>query len=170
MKAEAEPQSESETEKLQRELAEAGDKYLRLMAEFDNYRRRTARERLDLIETAGEDVLKGFLPVMDDCERALETLRNSEASAAAIEGTEIILNKLTNYLKSKGVEKIDAAGQKFDPNFHEAVAEEHSDTVPAGTVIRQWSCGCRMGSKLLKPAMVVVSSGPEDKAKDGDPE
>lgn len=157
VKAESEPQSESETEKLQRELAEAGDKYLRLMAEFDNYRRRTARERLDLIETAGEEVLKGFLPVMDDCERALETLRNSDASAAAIEGTEIILNKLTNYLKSKGVEKIDAKGKPFNTDEHEAIAQFPAPTPEQkNTVIDVTQNGYLLHGKVIRYAKVVV--------------
>ena len=151
-KVNAEPQAESETEKLQRELAEANDKYLRLMAEFDNYRRRTARERLDLIETAGEDVLKGFLPTLDDCERALETLRNSDASAAAIEGTEIILNKLTNYLKSKGVEKIDAKGKPFNTDEHEAIAQFPAPTPEQkNTVIDVTQNGYLLHGKATRP-------------------
>ena len=156
-KVNAEPQAESETEKLQRELAEANDKYLRLMAEFDNYRRRTARERLDLIETAGEDVLKGFLPTLDDCERALETLRNSDASAAAIEGTEIILNKLSNYLKSKGVEKIDAKGKPFNTDEHEAIAQFPAPTPEQkNTVIDVTQNGYLLHGKVIRYAKVVV--------------
>ena len=149
--------TESETEKLQRELAEANDKYLRLMAEFDNYRRRTARERLELIETAGEDVLKGFLPVMDDCERALETLRQSEASEAAIEGTEIILNKLTNYLKSKGVEQIEAKGKPFNTDEHEAIAQFPAPTPEQkNTVIDVTQNGYLLHGKVIRYAKVVV--------------
>ena len=156
-KVNAEPQAESETEKLQRELAEANDKYLRLMAEFDNYRRRTARERLDLIETAGEDVLKGFLPTLDDCERALETLRNSDASAAAIEGTEIILNKLANYLKSKGVEKIDAKGKPFNTDEHEAIAQFPAPTPEQkNMVIDVTQNGYLLHGKVIRYAKVVV--------------
>ena len=157
VKAEPEQKTESETEKLQKELAEANDKYLRLMAEFDNYRRRTARERLELIETAGEDVLKGFLPVMDDCERALETLRQSEASEAAIEGTEIILNKLTNYLKSKGVEQIEAKGKPFNTDEHEAIAQFPAPTPEQkNTVIDVTQNGYLLRGKVIRYAKVVV--------------
>ena len=90
-------------EKAREETAEAKDQYLRLQAEWDNYRRRTAKERLELIDNAGRDILTGFLPVVDDCQRALKVLRESEAAGAAIEGTELIYNKLMNYLKQRGV-------------------------------------------------------------------
>ena len=151
------PAQESEEEKLRKELDAANDKYLRLMAEFDNYRRRTARERLELIETAGEEVLTGFLPVVDDCERALETLRNSDASAAAIEGTEIILNKLMNYLKSKGVEKIDAKGKPFNTDEHEAVAQFPAPTPEQkNMVIDVTQNGYLLRGKVIRYAKVVV--------------
>ena len=104
---EQEPQQQeaaqpSVEEQLTAKLAEANDKYIRLAAEFDNYRRRVAKEKLELISTAGEDVIKGLLPVLDDCERALQVLENStdsEAAKAAKEGTELIYNKLMGYLK-----------------------------------------------------------------------
>ena len=99
--------AEEEVEKLRQQLGETNDKYIRLMAEFDNYRRRTAKERLELIDTAGKGILEGFLPVVDDRERALEMLRKSEAGEAAIEGTELIYNKLVAYLKSKGLNKME---------------------------------------------------------------
>ena len=100
-------------EKAREETAEAKDQYLRLQAEWDNYRRRTAKERLELIDNAGRDILTGFLPVVDDCQRALKVLRESEAAGAAIEGTELIYNKLMNYLKQRGVEPIAARGAFF---------------------------------------------------------
>ena len=156
VKAENETKPEPEADKLRRELADANDKYLRLMAEFDNYRRRTARERLDLIETADKDVLSGFLPVVDDCERALETLRTSDAPASAIEGTEIILNKLSNYLKSKGIEKIDAKGKPFNTDEHEAVAQFPAPTPEQkNMVIDVTQNGYRLRGKVIRYAKVV---------------
>lgn len=113
----------SETEVLSAKLLEANDKYIRLAAEFDNFRRRSAKERLDLINTASEDVIKGFLPILDDCERALKVLKDSSKDQAAIDGTELILNKLMSYLKTKGVEVIDAMGKELDTDYHEAVAQ-----------------------------------------------
>ena len=87
---------DEELKALQARMDEVSDKYVRLAAEFDNYRRRTAKERLELISTAGEDVIKGMLPVLDDCERALQVLRESGSDKAAIEGTELRFNKLMN--------------------------------------------------------------------------
>ena len=146
-----------ETDTLRAELEAANDKYLRLMAEFDNYRRRTARERLELIETADKDVLTGFLPVVDDCERALDTLRNSEASEAAIEGTELILNKLMSYLKSKGVEKIDAKGKPFNTDEHEAVAQFPAPAPEQkNRVIDVTQNGYTLRGKVIRYAKVVV--------------
>lgn len=152
-----ETQAAPETDTLRAELEAANDKYLRLMAEFDNYRRRTARERLELIETADKDVLTGFLPVVDDCERALDTLRNSEASEAAIEGTELILNKLMSYLKSKGVEKIDAKGKPFNTDEHEAVAQFPAPAPEQkNRVIDVTQNGYTLRGKVIRYAKVVV--------------
>ncbi|MBR4213605.1 MAG: nucleotide exchange factor GrpE [Bacteroidales bacterium] len=146
-----------ETDTLRAELEAANDKYLRLMAEFDNYRRRTARERLELIETADKEVLTGFLPVVDDCERALDTLRNSEASEAAVEGTELILNKLMSYLKSKGVEKIDAKGKPFNTDEHEAVAQFPAPAPEQkNIVIDVTQNGYKLRGKVIRYAKVVV--------------
>ena len=150
--------AEEEIEKLRQEVGEMHDKYLRLMAEFDNYRRRTAKERLELIDTAGKDILEGFLPVVDDCERALEMLRKSEAPESAIEGTELIYNKLVAYLKSKGLNKMeDVIGKDFDTDFHEAVAQ-----LPApqpelkNKVIDVVQQGYMLGEKVVRFAKVVV--------------
>lgn len=148
---------ESAEETLRKELDAANDKYLRLMAEFDNYRRRTSRERLELIETADKEVLSGFLPVVDDCERALETLRNSDASQAAVEGTELILSKLMNYLKFKGVEKIDAKGKPFNTDEHEAVAQFPAPTPEQkNVVIDVTQNGYTLRGKVIRYAKVVV--------------
>ncbi len=150
--------AEEENEKLRQELGETKDKYIRLMAEFDNYRRRTAKERLDLITTAGKDVLEGFLPVVDDCERALEMLRKSEAGEAAIEGTEIIYNKLVAYLKSKGLNKMEnVIGSDFNTDFHEAVAQlPAQDPALKNKVIDVVQQGYMLGEKVVRFAKVVV--------------
>jgi molecular chaperone GrpE len=150
--------AEEENEKLRQELGETKDKYIRLMAEFDNYRRRTAKERLDLITTAGKDVLEGFLPVVDDCERALEMLRKSEAGEAAIEGTEIIYNKLVAYLKSKGLNKMEnVIGSEFNTDFHEAVAQfPAQDPAMKNKVIDVVQQGYMLGEKVVRFAKVVV--------------
>ena len=150
--------AEEENEKLRQELGETKDKYIRLMAEFDNYRRRTAKERLELIDTAGKGILEGFLPVVDDCERALEMLRKSEAGEAAIEGTEIIYNKLVAYLKSKGLNKMEnVIGSDFNTDFHEAVAQfPAQDPAMKNKVIDVVQQGYMLGEKVVRFAKVVV--------------
>ena len=95
--------------------------YLRLMAEFDTFRRRSAEEKLELVKSASTDTIKGLLPVLDDCEIALAQLEKSTDSEAAKEGTQLIYNKLMAYLKTRGLAVIDAKGQPFDTEFHEAV-------------------------------------------------
>ena len=144
-------------EKAREETAEAKDQYLRLQAEWDNYRRRTAKERLELIDNAGRDILTGFLPVVDDCQRALKVLRESEADGAAIEGTELIYNKLMNYLKQRGVEPIAARGAVFDTDFHEAVAQfPVEDPEKKNTVIDVTQEGYTLNGSVIRYAKVVV--------------
>ena len=142
---------------LEAKLAEANDRYIRLSAEFDNYRRRTAKERLELISTAGEDIIKGMLPVLDDCERALEVLKKSEDSDAAKEGTELIYTKLVTYLKTNGVEKIEAVGKDLDTDFHEAVAKFPVDEKKKkNKIIDVVQQGYTLRGKVIRFAKVVV--------------
>lgn len=155
--ANGESDAQSVIEELTSKLAEANDKYIRLAAEFDNYRRRTAKERLDLISTAGEDVIKGFLPILDDCERALEVLKKSEASEAAIEGTELIFNKIMTFLKGRGVSVIDALGQELDTDYHEAVAKfPVDDKEKKNRIIDVVQQGYKLNEKVIRFSKVVV--------------
>ena len=144
-------------EKLNQEVAEHKDQYVRLAAEFDNYRRRTAKERLELIDSAGKDILVGFLPVLDDCQRALQLLKESDASEAAVEGTELILNKLMSFLNQKGIEPIDALGKDFDTDYHEAVAQfPVEDAEKKNKVIDVAQEGYTLNGKVVRYAKVVV--------------
>jgi len=156
--------TDSETDALNAKLAEMGaklaetnDKYIRLAAEFDNFRRRTARERLELISTAGEDVLKGLLPTLDDCEKALDMLSKLEGCEAAVEGTKLIYDKLMAYLKSRGVTRIEAVGADFNTDLHEAVAQfpvqEEEKKNKVIDVTRQ---GYMLKDKVIRFAQVVV--------------
>ena len=150
-------EADDAAEKLRSDAAEAKDQYLRLQAEWDNYRRRTAKERLELIDNAGKDILKGFLPVLDDCQRALKVLRESEGSEAAIEGTELIYNKLMAYLNQRGVERIEALGATFDTDFHEAVAQfPVEDPEKKNTVIDVTQEGYTLNGNVIRYAKVVV--------------
>ena len=157
--AQEQPQPSVE-EQLTAKLAETNDKYIRLAAEFDNYRRRVAKEKLDLISTAGEDVIKGLLPVLDDCERALQVLNasdDSEAAKAAKEGTELIYNKLIGYLKSKGLAPIEAIGKELDTDFHEAVAQfPVQEADKKNKVFDVTQQGYTLNGKVIRFAKVVV--------------
>ncbi len=143
---------------LEEKLSKEKDDYLRLMAEFDNFRRRTAQERLELISTASEDVIKGLLPIMDDFERAMKALEESSDSDAAKEGTTLIYNKMMSYLKSKGVEVIDAAGKAFDTDLHEAVAQfPVEDSALKGNIYDVVQTGYTLHGKVIRFAKVVVA-------------
>ena len=137
---------------------EDDNKYLRLLAEFDTFRRRSAEEKLALVSSASADTVKGLLPVLDDCESALKMLANSEDSAAR-EGTTLIYNKLMDYLKTRGLTVIEAVGKDFDTDFHEALTQ-----VPApseemkGKVIDVFQTGYLLNGKVLRYAKVVVGA------------
>ncbi|MEG0891718.1 MAG: nucleotide exchange factor GrpE [Bacteroidales bacterium] len=144
-------------QELEDKLAECNDKYVRLAAEFDNYRRRGAKERLELIGTASEDVIKGLLPILDDCERALEVIKKSNDTEAAKEGTELILNKLFTFLKSKGLEMINAKEKELDTDFHEAVAQfPIDDKTKKNKIIDVVQKGYTLNGKVIRFAKVVV--------------
>lgn len=164
MKAEIESLKEK-LEKAEKAAAEAEQKtadgkadYLRLMAEFETFRRRNAEERLSLVSSASADTIKGLLPVLDDCERALSILADS-ADEAAREGTELIYSKLMAYLKTKGLSVIEAKGVKFDVDFHEAVTQFPAASEELkGMVIDVVQTGYMLNGKVLRYAKVVVGA------------
>ena len=157
-------EKKSKTEELEAKILELEDKvakdkddYIRLMAEFDNYRRRTSQEKLELVSVASMDTIKGLLPVLDDCERALAVLKESNDSDAAKEGTELIYNKLMTYLKSKGLAVIEAVGQPFDTDLHEAVAQfPVPEEDKKGKVFDVVQTGYTLNGKVIRFAKVVV--------------
>lgn len=150
-------QTEENLEKARETAGELKDQYLRLQAEWDNYRRRTAKERLELIDNAGRDILTGFLPILDDCQRALQVLRESDAAEAAIQGTELIYNKLMGYLGQRGVARIEARGAAFDTDYHEAVAQfPVEDPEKKNTVIDVTQEGYTLNGNVIRYAKVVV--------------
>lgn len=144
-------------EELENKVAKDKDDYIRLMAEFDNFRRRTAQEKLELVSVASMDTIKGLLPVLDDCERALEVLRKSDDSDAAKEGTELIYHKLLAYLQSKGLAVIEALGKEFDTDLHEAVAQfPVQEDYKKGKVFDVVQTGYTLNGKVIRFAKVVV--------------
>ena len=149
---------ESKVAELEDKVAKDKDDYIRLMAEFDNFRRRTAQEKLELVSVASMDTIKGLLPVLDDCERALDVLKKSNDSEAAKEGTELIYHKLLSYLQSKGLAVIDALGQEFDTDLHEAVAQfPVPEDDKKGKVFDVVQTGYTLNGKVIRFAKVVVA-------------
>lgn len=148
---------EKKLAELEEKTAKDKDDYIRLMAEFDNFRRRTSQEKLELVSMASTDTIKGLLPVLDDCERALKVLLESEDSDAAKEGTELIFSKLMGYLKSKGLAVIEAMNQPFDTDLHEAVAQfPVQDEEMKGKVFDVVQTGYTLNGKVIRFAKVVV--------------
>lgn len=151
------PDEEPEAGKLQQEAAEWKDKYLRLVAEFDNFRKRNAKERLELIQTAGKDVIASLLDVLDDSERAQKQLDTSNDAAANKEGVLLVFNKLKNILQSKGLKPMNSNGQEFNPDLHEAITEIPAPA-PAlkGKVVDEVQKGYYLNDKIIRFAKVVV--------------
>ena len=148
---------EKKVAELEGKVAKDKDDYIRLMAEFDNFRRRTSQEKLELISMASTDTIKGMLPVLDDCERALAVLKDSDDSDAAKEGTELIYHKLMAYLQSKGLAVIEARNQVFDTDLHEAVAQfPVPEEEMKGKVFDVVQTGYTLNGKVIRFAKVVV--------------
>ncbi len=148
---------EKKIEVLEAQVAKDKDDYIRLMAEFDNYRRRTSQEKLEIVSMASTETIKGMLPVLDDCERALKVLGESDDSDAAKEGTELIFHKLMSYLQSKGLAVIEAMGQPFDTDLHEAVAQfPVPEEDKKGKVFDVVQTGYTLNGKVIRYAKVVV--------------
>jgi len=152
-----EPVAESETDKLQAELQEQKDKYLRLAAEFDNFRRRTAKERLELIQTAGKDVVVALLDVLDDVDRAEKQLNSNADIAVQKEGIQLVFNKIRSAMQSKGVKPMESINADFDVEKHEAITEIPAPTEDLkGKVLDEVQKGYYLNDKIIRFAKVVV--------------
>jgi molecular chaperone GrpE len=145
---------------LQSDLDRFRDLALRTQADFENYKKRTARERDDAIKYANSSLLERLIPVVDNFELGLSAARGEGEQSPIFAGMNMVLKQLNDFLTENGLRPIEAVGHKFDPNLHEAIAHEPSDEVPEGKVIRQTRRGYRLKDRLLRPATVVVSSGP----------
>ena len=159
-----ENQEMSEINKLAAELGETKGKlekekkeYLFLMAEFDNFRKRTLKEKSEIIRNAAESTLKGLLPIVDDFERGLEAAKNSDNSKAILDGMELIYNKFVKFLEQNGVKAMDSTGADFDPDHHEAIAMVPTgNDAQKGKVIDTLSKGYMLNDKVLRHAKVAV--------------
>lgn len=152
-----EPVSDSETDKLKSEIQELKDKYIRQAAEFDNFRKRSAKERLELIQTASRELMVAMLSVLDDSERAEKQMDTSDDLPAIRQGVKLVFNKFRNTLSSKGLKTMQSIGEEFNPDQHEAITE-----IPApsenmkGKVVDEMEKGYYLGEKIIRFAKVVV--------------
>ncbi len=144
---------------LEKSLFDTNEKFLRLFSEFDNYRKRTSRERLELSKTAGADIIASLLPVLDDLERACKLEAAADNIDPKLEGLILIQNKFKSVLRQKGVEEITAAGEEFNTDFHEAITHiPAADDQQKGTVIEEIQKGYTLNGKVIRYARVVVAN------------
>lgn len=158
-KAAEQPAAPSAEEILKQQLAESNDRNLRLMAEFENFRRRNAKEQLELIETANGKLLEKLSEVQDNFERAFASENKAKDLEAFEKGMQMIYNQFAKVLTDAGLEQIDPTGKEFDPNLHEALMQQPSETIPEGHVVTVFQKGYKLKNKILKTAKVIVSSG-----------
>ncbi len=151
---------EDPTTRLQADLDRFRDLALRSQADFDNYKKRSTREKEEAIKYANSSLLEKLIAIIDNFELGLSAARGEGEKSPIYSGMSMVLKQLTDFLAENGLQPIDAAGKKFDPNLHEAIAHEPSKDVPEGTVLRQTRRGYRLKDRLLRPSSVVVSSGP----------
>lgn len=151
---------EDPTVGLQADLDRFRDLALRSQADFDNFKKRAAREKEEAIKYANSALLERLIAIVDNFELGLSAARAEGESSPIYSGMSMVLKQLSDFLAENGLQPIDAEGQKFDPNLHEAIAREPSANMPEGTVLRQTRRGYRLKDRLLRPSSVVVSSGP----------
>jgi molecular chaperone GrpE len=147
---------ESEVEKLKEQVEELNDRYLRQVAEFDNYRRRTAKEWNELRQTAGKEVITDLLDVLDDSERAQKQMESTDNVEQIKEGVQLVFNKLRNTLSSKGLKPMEALGKDFNPDLHEAITEIDAGKDQKGKVVAEIQKGYYLNDKIIRFAKVVV--------------
>ncbi|HGJ66761.1 TPA: nucleotide exchange factor GrpE [bacterium] len=158
--------NEEEINLMQKELddaktksEEAMDKMLRLAAEFDNYKKRSAREYENIRKYASENIIKELLPIIDNFERGIESANELKDFNSFLNGIKLILNQMINLLEKEGVKQIKAIGETFDPNIHEAVMHINSDDYPENIVAQEFQKGYILNDRVIRPAMVAVSKG-----------
>ena len=150
----------SELETLRAEMLRFKDLALRNQAEFDNYRKRMVREKEDAIRYANTNMLERLLPVLDSFDLGLLAARKVQGADAIVQGFEMVEKQLHDFLRDTGVEAMNACGSDFDPNFHDAVSQQHDETVPEGKVLHQIRKGFKLKDRLLRAASVIISKGP----------
>ncbi|MCD6185146.1 MAG: nucleotide exchange factor GrpE [Deltaproteobacteria bacterium] len=160
-------QLKSEKESAQQEAKESYDKFLRISAEFDNYKKRSAREMDEFRKFANESLLIKLLPVVDNLERAIDLIKEKKSSKNGMaEGIELTLKEIINVLESFNVNSFESLNKTFDPNFHQAVMQEETEDVQENIVIKEFQKGYMIKNRLLRPAMVVVSKAKNNNKSD----
>ena len=154
-----EAEGEDEVARLQADLDRFRDLAMRSQADFENYKKRCAREKDEAVKYANRDLLERLVAIVDNFELGLSAAREEGEDSPIYSGLSLVLKQLNDLLADNGLEPVEAVGQKFDPNLHEAIAHEPSPAVPEETVIRQIRRGYRFKDRLLRPSTVVVSSG-----------
>lgn len=153
----AETTVENEVDLLKAELAEQKEKFIRLYADFDNFKRRNAKERVELIQTAGREVIQSMLEIIDDCDRAEKQMQKSEDLVQIKEGIQLVFTKLRNTLQSKGLKEMKSIGEEFNPDFHEAITEiPVPDENMKGKVVDEVEKGYTLNDKIIRFSKVVV--------------
>jgi molecular chaperone GrpE len=156
------PEAVAELKAQAAKARETYDQLLRTVADFDNYRKRAARERQDAVKFANESLLQKLIPTLDNFDMAMAAAAGAKDGAAQSlqTGVSMILSQLRNTLTEAGLEEIDATGKAFDPNFHEAVSQQETNDLPEGQVVQQLRKGYRLRDRLLRPATVIVAKKP----------
>jgi molecular chaperone GrpE len=161
--SESKESTETQLAAAQAEIEKFKDRALRAQADFENFRKRSVREKEEAVRYANVDLLERLIPILDNFELGLSAARASAEGGAILAGMEMVARQLADFLRGYGVEPIAAEGEKFDPNVHDAVAQEESSDVPDGYVIRQHRRGFKLKDRLIRPAAVVVSKGADAK-------
>ena len=157
-KVEETPVEENKNDKLQEEYDKLNQQYIRLAADFDNYRKRQEQERENLIRYGTENAVKGLLEVLDNFERGQKALENVEDCEKVKESFNLVHKQVCETLNKLGLEEIKATGEEFDPNFHEAVMQTPTNEHPENTIITELQKGYKLGDKVLRPALVNVAT------------
>lgn len=159
-KREEKEEEKEEKRDIEKELQEMTDKYLRSLAEFDNFKKREEKERMRLSNVVKINVIRDFLPILDDLQKALENSRQCQSKIT--EGVELVVKKFNDILKSEGVKEIKTQGEAFNPHYHEALQVRQSDKYPPNLILETLEKGYMYKDILIKPARVIVSAKKED--------
>ena len=161
---ETEAATAPDVEELKRQVADKQDRLLRALAEVDNVKRRTQREREDYVRYANEGLVRDLLPIIDNFDRALDAARATQEAAKVVEGVALIQRELLKVLERVGVTRYSAIGERFDPNRHDAAGRVVSATQPPDTVVAELTAGYTLNGRVLRPAQVVVAAAPDEDA------